>query len=588
MDTPSIDARQEGIGHAIADKKPVIPTRQRSYAWTKEEVNELFSDIAAAIAKPKPDYFLGLIVAVRKDGNGRPEVVDGQQRLATCAMLLAAIRDHFFDANAQSKHAAKYATEFLIDYDDQEGTEVPHLKLNLDDNKFFLDYVLRPPNDPKRVALAAAENKKQTRSTRNSNKLIREAAEIARKRVRDTVNLYPPSEREKVLVRWVEFIRNHAKILWFEVPDYSSAYTIFETLNDRGLDLSKSDLLKNYLFGCVGDRHEEVHQPWSKMVGIIETVSKKDIAATYVRHFWISTHGPVRERQLFNEIKNEVQGGVESAIGLAQSLETHAMSYAAILSSDHEAWSGYGEEARENVRHLVMLQAERIRPLLLAVVKHFEESEIKKAMRLFENWTVRLIISSKLGGVVEGTIGELAKEISDKTITTVKLLARHKKVGTAIPSDNEFEAAFSVARVAKHELARYYLEALEEKHKHTLIGEETTTRPSKKENVCTLEHILPENPSAEWGFSTPAKLQEAMEDVHCIGNLLLLHKKLNEGAANKTLAKKLPHYKLEKGLYLTASFAEKYSTCLKWGHKEIDERQKELAKLAVKTWPLKV
>lgn len=93
-ETPHIDPTAEGIGHAIADKHPIVPLRQRFYAWTKDEVLQLFEDLENAINDDSnEDYFLGLVVVIQK-GHSRPEVLDGQQRLATCVMLLAAIRDY--------------------------------------------------------------------------------------------------------------------------------------------------------------------------------------------------------------------------------------------------------------------------------------------------------------------------------------------------------------------------------------------------------------------------------------------------------------------------------------------------------------
>ena len=83
-----------------------------------------------------------------------------------------------------------------------------------------------------------------------------------------------------------KFLHKAARDIWVSVPDESSAYTIFETMNDRGLALSATDLIKNYLFGRAGeDKLSTVKHNWSQMMGILDTVSESEIAKTFIRHY---------------------------------------------------------------------------------------------------------------------------------------------------------------------------------------------------------------------------------------------------------------------------------------------------------------
>src|SRR5262245_13129547 len=75
------------------ERKLRVPFYQRSYAWKKQQVSELFSDIRRAIEEGKSYYFLGSIVGYSVPDSDLVEIVDGQQRLATTTILLAAIRD---------------------------------------------------------------------------------------------------------------------------------------------------------------------------------------------------------------------------------------------------------------------------------------------------------------------------------------------------------------------------------------------------------------------------------------------------------------------------------------------------------------
>src|SRR5688572_8068258 len=82
-----------GLGEILHTRKLSVPPNQREYSWTDKEVTTMLQDFAAAIHDGGGDYFLGTIVVVAKDDN-LFEIVDGQQRLATTAILFAAIRDY--------------------------------------------------------------------------------------------------------------------------------------------------------------------------------------------------------------------------------------------------------------------------------------------------------------------------------------------------------------------------------------------------------------------------------------------------------------------------------------------------------------
>src|SRR5262245_28246836 len=93
--TKKISIDLSGLGRALSNGPWAVPAYQRSYAWEKEHVSQLFADIQDAIGNEEDEYFLGSVV-VKDADSGPAEIVDGQQRLATATILIAAIRDHFF------------------------------------------------------------------------------------------------------------------------------------------------------------------------------------------------------------------------------------------------------------------------------------------------------------------------------------------------------------------------------------------------------------------------------------------------------------------------------------------------------------
>ncbi|MGD0388973.1 MAG: DUF262 domain-containing HNH endonuclease family protein [Tepidisphaeraceae bacterium] len=561
MQAPHIDPRPDGIGHAIADKRPVIPKRQRSFDWNDDEVKKLFEDFNGAI--DEAEYFLGLLVVAQKDG-GPSEVVDGQQRLATTTILLAAIRDYLLDHDP--KIAAGIESQYLMSFDIEEEKNKAHLRLNIEDNPFFFDRVLSRPGSKERT---------QVKPTIPSHRKIDRAAEIAEEYVKKLVAGVSHNDAIKRLKKWVAFIRDGVRVIWFVVPDYRHAYLIFETLNNRGLDLAISDLIKVYLFSCAGDQEEVVYSNWIGMQGSLRTVSSEDISTTYIRHLWISKNGPVRADKLYDSIKAKIRRE-DPAIEFSRTLKEGAVVYAALLNSDHDLWAKYGTRTRKNLSNLIMLKAERIRPLLLAIVQIFSVNEAKKAFGLCLSWWVRWLIAGTAAGTVEKEFGELAQKVTSGEISTATALSKATEV---IPTDAEFEEAFSVARSSQMSIARYYLRVLENQQK----GVEYPMEAKESEEILTLEHIWPETPPENVGLSQEV-IAEMSDLTSRLGNLALMKKRPNEDVGNKMFKEKKTAYAQQEGLELTKALA-KYS---KWGRDEINERQRMLARLAVKAWPMTV
>jgi len=228
----------EGIGHLLQDSRLAVPPYQRSYAWTEKNITQLFRDLSTALVEQEQEYFLGSIVLIDSTGD-RPSVVDGQQRLATITMLLAAIRDYFDEKGDQ--RARNIERDYLLNVDLRTQEAAAKLRLNETDNDFFFKRVLTDRTNPQR----------KEKPTKESHDRITEGALLAAKQVKqisDSTN--DPSSR---LIDWVEYIMTKARIIRIQVPDSANAFRIFETLNDRGLKLALADLLKNYLFRlCAG------------------------------------------------------------------------------------------------------------------------------------------------------------------------------------------------------------------------------------------------------------------------------------------------------------------------------------------------
>ena len=190
-------------------------------------------------------------------------------------------------------------------------------------------------------------------------------------------------------------------------------------------------------------------------------------------------------------------------------------------------------------------------------------------------WTVRLSIGGRNTGVLDRHYAVRALEIGTGKITSAKQLGEAMK--EIVPLDEEFQNAFSEARITNNNFARYLLRAMETQSNAL---PEPELLPNDDRAVITLEHVLPENPNGNWPDIDPA---DAVLYFRRIGNMVLLTASKNSTIGNHSFAEK--RSQLGSSAYtLTKSVGKKMT----WSIKDIKDRQKVLAALAVKTWSLDV
>lgn len=548
----------DAIGHVLADKALGVPIYQRSYSWTADEIDDLKNDLTTAFAQTDPEYFLGTIV-LSAEGTASPlTIVDGQQRLATTTMLLAAIRDEYRDRGDDNR-AAIVQRDFIAKPTLASGVDVPQLRLNSEDDLFFQNLVVNPTTSP-------------PVPDRGSHRLMAAAYESLREFIKAAADNVG-AEWEKRLLTWVDFIKSALLAIVVVVPTESDAFLIFETLNDRGADLTIADLLKNYLFGRAGAQLDQVRDRWVASLGALEISAENATFVTFLRHYWSSKYGATRERELYKDIKKHVVTDGQ-AVDFADELQKAARLYAALLNTDHEFWASLGTGTKEAVETLLRLDLEQIRPLLLAGMQHFNAAEVKRLVRAAVAWGVRgLIVGGIGGGTYERRYCEAAVKIRSGDIkSTDELFAQ---LSDLIPSDEEFVSSFAVARVPRGTLARYYMNALD---RGKSGQDEPELVPNEDEDKVNLEHVLPKNPSAgEWTEFTD---EQKRDFVHRIGNMALLQKGPNGRIGNKPFAEKKPI--LAASALLWTQDAGARAT---WTPEVIAERQGAIAKLAATVWP---
>lgn len=561
-----LDARLDGIGHLLGDRYIEVPPYQRAYSWADEQVEDLFKDFSDAIRERNSEYFLGTVVLTTSK-DGPHAVIDGQQRLATTSILICAIRNYFYSIG-DAERGDTLHSEFLARKDRRDLTEIPHLKLMPGDNTFYERAILAKPDG----GAKAEDSKGLQKALPPSQARLESALKMATKYVQKLVD--QTNDPTKLLMDWIDFLEKKGKVIVVEVNDEAAAYTIFEVLNDRGLDLSIADLLKNYLFRMAEDRVTETQQNWTSMSSRLESsgAEEKELR-TFIRHVWSSEHGLTREKDLYDAIRKRVNSK-QRAVSFADGLNKAAPIYMALDNPSDELWKQYGPQVRESVEALQILKAVQIRPLVLAIIRRFEVTEVRKALPMLVCWTVRFMITGKLGsGPLELGYAERAKDVSTSTIKTSRQLYDASK--GFLVADADFEQAFATARVSQHYLARFYLRVLEKQNGSNGDGE-LVVNPN--EDAVNLEHIMPQTRDPHWTASVTVDQHAAL--VKRLGNLALLDKALNGQSGNFAFTDKIAILQKSK-ITLTSQIAANQN----WTSVEIDSRQKTLAQLAVQAWP---
>ncbi|MFD0900205.1 DUF262 domain-containing protein [Actinomadura sediminis] len=561
-DASSINFSLPGIVKLLAEYELRVPVYQRSYSWQKDgQVADFWSDLERSFDS-NGEYFLGTVVLAKDGDEGKRTIIDGQQRLATVSLLLAAIRDEF--KKRGNDNQAVIQNDYLAKRTLTSDGPEPRLELNPDDDEYFNRFITGEDVEPP-VQVGKSQ------SVRTSHKLLHEAYKYLADKVSKNADGAGDAAVER-LAKWVLFLHNRARIGVIEVASEADAYVIFETLNNRGADLTTADLLKNYLYGRAGSKLDAVRHRWIQALSSLELTAADRKFTAFLRSYWSSYHGLTREKDLYKAIRDDVSNATK-AVKLSEQLVEAASYYAALDNPAHDSWgTQLGSAGQDNVALLADFDLSPNKPLMLAALKHFSVEETRKLLRALVSWSVRGVIMNTINaGSVEKEYCRAAVEIRNGRISTMEDV--RFELDKVLPSDREFKSAFEIAQVKRNKTARYYLRALERGH----AGEpEPELVPNPDENQINLEHVLPRNAKPEEWL--------AFDDIdtwaYLLGNMVLLQKTKNSKIGNRPFASKRQTL-IESKFALTKAVGE----LQEWNPEAINERQKQLAELAVKVWP---
>jgi hypothetical protein len=540
-----------------------IPYFQREYSWGKDQWSDFYEDAIKAKEDDKPHFFG--FMTFREDRDNKLLIIEGQQRFTTVMILLALIRDLFYSYDDAKWE--KYETS--IKYEDHLVPDNPpayKLVLSEINKEFFQEKILMVGKPHEKIAdLNTLEPRMNL-----SNKLIYECYIYFNTQINNKISNFGPRQKKEFLIDVERTVLRRFIIIKTEVSDNKAAYNIFQTLNDRGLDLTITDLIKIYLFDHVGDDLSDAKDKWDEIRDILSFQNTN----TFFRHYWLSCDGPIKERDLLNAIEAKVKSKSE-VFKFLTDLKNEAEYYDALLNRSRDFWEKRSQPIVDLLEELQILSKMQPMPLLMASCKesHFPTGEFIKLIQICINYIFRyLTIGEKENKELERLFSDIARGIRNGDISNTKEV-KAKLVYENI-DDVSFRQTFSRKQVKTVKLARYILKKIEDH----LSGDSEKVAKS-----ITLEHILPISPNNEWKQYLSKNGMDKDDYVYRLGNLTLLADKSNTKAQSDFFIKKRDNiYRKESNLKINNQLLH-YND---WKPEDIQDRQNWLADLAVKIWSL--
>jgi len=553
-----LNAETDTFGGIIkGDNKFKVPLYQRDYSWNKTHWNDLWLDIETNRQNDSKHY-MGSVVLVSKHKK-QYDIIDGQQRLTTLTILVLAVVDTLndlvkreIDVENNEKRIELLITDFIGKKSLSSLNYENKIELNESNNPFFSTYLT---NFRKPVNI---------KSTIKSNKLLFDCFNYYKELIKEEIFI---DEDVSSLISFVEYVSDSLLFIQITATDDLSAYLIFETLNDRGLDLSVTDLLKNYLFSIVDETDKShVKNIWDVTINHVSYSG----FPKFLRHYWMMQNGLIQEKELFKTVKRHINTP-STAFDLLNSMSEVSEVYAALSDSTHQLWEGE-EKVKKHIRELSLFNVTQCYPLLINAYLYLDHDDWIATLRICSVISFRYMVVSGLNpNALESKYNEVCKAINAGTAKTARDI--FVILQPLYVSDEDFERNFeskSIRTKRSAKLARYIIYSIENHlSEHSFDFEHDNG---------SLEHVLPENPSSEWNENFPKDIEESF--IYRLGNFTLLEPDKNRVIGNKDFEHKCEVYKTSR-YELTKRFGYQ-----KWDQDNLKARQKYLAKQAKAIWNL--
>lgn len=491
-----------------------IPNYQRPYSWGVEQASELLDDLLSFMGthqgpgSSNNPYFLGSIVLI-KGTDPRAEVVDGQQRLTTLTVLLAALRAL---ANDEDK---SHLTPFLYERGNPYSGAQNRYRLTLRDRDaaFFQNHVQKEDG----IGLMRSLKGRLTDSRLN----LRDVALLFLSRLQEIAD----GKRQDL----GRFVLRNCYLVVVSTPDLDSAYRIFSVLNDRGLDLSPADILKAEIIGAIP---EEDQQQYTSKWEATEDDLGRDSFRDLFSHIRMIHRKSKPQDTLLKEFRNFVKPTSAPQLFLDETLSPMAESYSDIVGA---SYSGAHEVGTIN-NHLRWLNridnVDWIPPAMLHFTRNRDNPE--DLLRFLDG------------------LERLASCLMVVRANVNRRIDRYGRVMAAIDKGDDLYAPSSPLELTSPERQKM-VEALDGDLYNSVrvrlpvllrLDEALSEGEARYDlKVVSVEHVLPQNPpsDSQWVAWFPDG-ESRTTIVHRLGNLVLLSRIKNSKAQNFDFERKKRQY----------------------------------------------
>jgi uncharacterized protein with ParB-like and HNH nuclease domain len=556
-----LDTRTTSFGDLIGNGKIYrVPPFQRDYSWQAENWEDLWQDILTLYDDPGSSHYMGAIVLQNSTTSDKEfTIIDGQQRLATLSIIAIAVIDKIQqlvkqqnDQEANQERQEILKRTYLSDKDPRSLRYSSKIILNENNNDFYQSNLIN---------LREVRN---LRALSKSNQSLWQSFQYFSTQLEGLQAII--QDGEKLAEFLTNIIAQRLLFIQINVEDELNAYTVFETLNARGIELSSTDLLKNYLFSLFQgpDDLQEAQRQWRR---IINTVQMEKFPE-FLRYYLSLQETRVRRERLFKIVQKSVNSG-EQAFNLLDQLENYSSLFIALSNPNDDFWRDTPEH-QPYIRELELFRVKQAFPTLFAAHGKFSSENFNRLLKLICVLSFRYTIVSRLNP------NELEKLHNKIAISIMSGEINHPRqvfdaLRSVYVSDEKFSQDFSILSIStkgqKKKLVRYILWKLEM---------DAAERNDLTEDAFSVEHILPESPTEAWYKNfTNTQLDEM---VYRLGNLTPLEPSLNRQVGNQVYTIKQEAY--QRSVYqLTQNILAE-----EWDSDALSNRQRRLAQRAIHIW----
>ncbi len=590
------DAARRSISELFRSSSNVkfkIPPYQRDYSWTKNTIDQMWTDLISSFEYIKNDrseenvrkaeYFFGTIVLVEEDSASNSYfIVDGQQRFATLALLLCAARDIMGEENKRNSSAYHDIRRTLANHTagiqdtwklDLNETDKHIFKKLLNGDKVFEDDV-------------------ETASQKNIYKCYQILKNSISREWQDdfdeeeqTLHVLDDdqAERSSKLNLFIDHVLTNNYVTELIVAHDGNPYQIFEALNGKGQPLTQANRTKNYVLEQV--KHDKtqtqmITKQWNKIFNNV--VTKGLTADQFLLESFLSRYKhQMRSSNICSRIKWKVSDRAMDTdsdyIGCKQ--------YVNELQEDAEFLSTLNNSnapisIRADIEAMYLLGAKLIRIPILAAHRMWPEQDYQALVKFlvkffFKNRTIRHLHT----GQIEKTMLAATRHINDgDTLSEIIEALKHYDNHRAFLRDFEdYAESTSKPSIAKYVLRSIDLYLAEQNQRIDYMRDRTT-------NQLLLEYVLPSK-NNQWDedefFRGHGEHDYEITDcAYSLGNLTLLTAPLNSKDKIMPFGTKKNHYELSD-LEITRQTVCKYD---EWTANIIEERERTFVKCADKIW----